>query len=81
MRRVLLALLLLPMVGLGLAAGLLAAALATRFLGALVFGVSSADPLTFGGAAVVLTAVAVAAHWVPLRRALRIAPVVALRLD
>ncbi len=71
----------LVLVGVGLAAGLAAAAAATRFLGALVFGVSRTDPLTFASAGLLLAAVALLAHWVPLTRALRIDPAVALRQE
>jgi putative ABC transport system permease protein len=70
-----------PLVGLGVGAGLGAAFLATRFLGSLVFGVSPLDPATFAAAAVLLTIVALGAHWVPVRRALRIDPASALRSE
>jgi putative ABC transport system permease protein len=69
------------LVGIGVGGGLAAAVVATRFLGALVFGVSPVDPATFAGAAAVLIVVAVAAHWVPARRALRIDPARALRTE
>jgi putative ABC transport system permease protein len=69
----------LSLVGIGVAAGLAAAFVATRFLGALVFGVSPVDPPTFAAAAAVLALVALAAHWAPIRRALRIDPASALR--
>jgi putative ABC transport system permease protein len=65
----------------GVAAGLAAALAATRMLGSLVFGVSAVDPLTFSAAAVVLFAVALLAHAVPIRRALRIDPAMALRAE
>ncbi|HXT19211.1 MAG TPA: ABC transporter permease, partial [Thermoanaerobaculia bacterium] len=52
----------LAMVAAGMAAGITAAAAMTRFLGGLVFGVSSADPPSFAAAAAVLLLVAVAAH-------------------
>ena len=64
----------LSLVGAGIAIGLVAAVAATRFLGALVFGVSPMDPPTFAAAAALLTLVALGAHWVPVRRALRIDP-------
>jgi putative ABC transport system permease protein len=65
----------------GLLIGLVAAVVATRFMEALVFGVSPIDPITFGGAAALLSLVALAAHVVPIRRALRIDPAVALRAE
>jgi putative ABC transport system permease protein len=69
------------LVAVGLVLGLAAALAATRFMDALVFGVSPVDPPTFLGAAGVLTIVALAAHWVPVRRALRIDPAQALRAE
>ena len=69
------------LVAVGLVLGLAAAIAATRFMDALVFGVSPVDPPTFLGAAGVLTIVALAAHWVPVRRALRIDPAQALRAE
>ena len=71
----------LKLVAVGVLGGLLAAAISTRFLGSLVFGVSPVDPVTFGAAALLLIGVALAAHWVPVRRALRIDPATALRAE
>jgi putative ABC transport system permease protein len=71
----------LSLVSIGVGAGLVAALVLTRFLGALVFGVSPVDPLTFVAAAALLTTVALAAHWIPVRRALRIDPASALRAE
>jgi putative ABC transport system permease protein len=70
-----------PLVLLGLAAGLVVAAATTRFLGGLVVGVSRTDPWSFAAAAGILAVVALLAHWVPIRRALAVEPVAALRLD
>ena len=71
----------LGLVAIGLAVGLVGALAATRFLGTLIFGVSPVDPPTFLGAAALLTFVALAAHVVPIRRALRIDPARALRAE
>jgi putative ABC transport system permease protein len=65
----------------GLSAGVAAALLTTRYLGALVFGVSPMDPATFSIAVAVLCAVALGAHLVPVQRALRVDPASALRQD
>jgi putative ABC transport system permease protein len=69
------------LIGAGIGVGLFAALIATRFLDTLVFGVSPIDGPTFGAAAALLLVVALAAHWVPLRRALRIDPAIALRQE
>jgi putative ABC transport system permease protein len=71
----------LSLVGVGVAVGLAAAFLTTRFLGSLLFGVRPLDLPTFAAAAALLTAVALGAHWVPIRRALRIDPASALRAE
>jgi putative ABC transport system permease protein len=63
----------------GLAIGLLAALVAVRLMETLLFEVSPSDPATFAGAAAALTFVALLAHLIPIRRALRIDPVIALR--
>jgi putative ABC transport system permease protein len=53
----------------------------TRLLGAWLFGVGLADPLSFGAAAAVLLAVTLAAAYLPTRRATRVDPIVALRYE
>ncbi len=65
----------------GVAVGVVAAAGLTRFLQALLFGVTPLDPVTFGGATLTLVAVAALAAWVPARRASRIDPAVVMRQD
>jgi putative ABC transport system permease protein len=66
-------------VGCGLAAGVLASLLSTRYIATLLFGVKARDPLTLGLAAAVLTLVAAIAAWRPIRGATRIDPVEVLR--
>jgi putative ABC transport system permease protein len=65
----------------GVAIGLAATLILGRMLTTLLFGVQPTDPLTLAAVAVVMTAVAIAACWVPAHRATRVAPVDALRSE
>jgi ABC-type antimicrobial peptide transport system permease subunit len=65
--------------GLGVAAGLGAAFVLTRFMATLVFGISARDPLTFVLVPVVLVLVAALAAIIPARRAGRVDPMDVLR--
>ncbi len=63
----------------GVLAGLAGAAVLTSTLRSLLFGVTAYDPVALGGATVLLLAVALAACWIPARRATRVEPMAALR--
>jgi putative ABC transport system permease protein len=65
----------------GIAIGIAAALGLRRLMSRLLFGVSPLDPLTFGVVALGLTLVAVAACYIPARRAMRIDPIVSLRCE
>ena len=65
--------------GLGLAAGIPLAVASTRGLSHLLFGVGSGDPLTLAAVALLTLAVALAAGYLPARRAARVDPLAALR--
>jgi ABC-type antimicrobial peptide transport system permease subunit len=65
----------------GIAGGAIAAALLTRSIQSLLYGVHSSDPLTFSLMAAGLIAVVLAASFFPARRATHIDPVIALRTE
>jgi predicted permease len=71
----------LSVVGAGICVGLLAAAAVAQIMKGLLVGVAPFDAVTYLGVAVVLAVVALLACYVPVRRAMRVDPVLALRYE
>ena len=71
----------LRLTAIGLVVGLVASWILVRLLQGMLFGVTVSDPMTFGSALLLLTAVATLAGYVPAIRASRLNPVEALRMD
>jgi putative ABC transport system permease protein len=65
----------------GLAIGALATLAVGGLLASQLYGVGGRDPVTLGGTALLLTAVAIGATYLPARRATRVDPVIALRSE
>ena len=67
--------------GAGIGVGLLLSAALTRLLTRVLFGIEATDALTFAAVAAMLAAVALAASWIPARRAARLDPNQVLRTE
>ncbi len=65
----------------GLAVGLMGALAVARLLRGLLFGIGPADPATYAGVSVLLCIVALGACWMPARRAAKVDPMVALKVE
>jgi putative ABC transport system permease protein len=68
-------------VGSGIAVGFLGAVVGAKVMKDLLVGVAPFDPVTYAGVSLLLALVAVAACFVPVRRAMRVDPVLALRYE
>jgi putative ABC transport system permease protein len=69
------------LVGIGVAVGLGASFVLSRFIGSLLFGVAPNNPLTLAIVSLGLIAVALLACYLPARRATKVDPLVALRYE
>jgi ABC-type antimicrobial peptide transport system permease subunit len=65
----------------GSAIGIVGALLLSRVIASQLYGISPTDPITFVAVSILLTAVALAASYLPARRAMRVDPMVALKYE
>ena len=71
----------LAIAAIGVAVGLVAAVAGSRLIASLLYGVSPRDPMVLGAVSVILIVVSVLASIVPVRQALAVDPLVALRVE
>jgi len=71
----------LQLAGIGVIVGILVALPATRILRTLLFGVTAADPVTFLSVSILIVVIAATACYLPVRRAVRVDPIEALRIE
>lgn len=71
----------LRLIGSGVLAGLIGALLLGRILNSMLFEVSSTDPVTYLGGAIVIALVSLLACLMPAHRATRVDPIIALRYE
>jgi len=71
----------LAIVGLGAAMGILASLALSRLIAAQLYGVGPRDPGALAAAVILIAAIALLASWLPARRAARVDPIVALRVE
>jgi putative ABC transport system permease protein len=67
--------------GAGIAVGIVGALMLSRLIAGMLYGVAANDPLTLVGASVTFAVVALAACWIPARRAAKVDPMSALRYE
>jgi putative ABC transport system permease protein len=71
----------LRLIAVGVVAGISVSFIVARFIESMLFGVGPNDPGTFAGVSVLVAGVALLACYVPVRRALRVDPMIVLRYE
>jgi predicted permease len=71
----------LRMAGMGVVIGIALSLVGTRLMSTMLFGIGSADPVTFAATIIILPVVALLASYIPARRATRVDPMIALRYE